>query len=81
MIFRGCHLDALFNSCNTGTSGLPDMYTRGPRAAGPRAEGVHIRQAMSACVTTVMLYFWHSENLPQSEDDCSAFLDTVGCGF
>ena len=22
------------NSCNTGTSALPDMYTRSPRAAG-----------------------------------------------
>ena len=33
----------LCNSCNTGTSGLPDMYTRSPRAAGPRAEGGHIR--------------------------------------
>ena len=36
-------------SYNTGTSGLPDMYTR-----GVRAEGVHIRQATSACVTTIM---------------------------
>ena len=24
------------NSCNTGTSGLPDMYTQGLRAADPR---------------------------------------------
>ena len=24
-------------------SGLPKMYTRSPRAIGPRAEGVHIR--------------------------------------
>ena len=24
----------IFNSCNTGTSGLPDMYTQSPRAAG-----------------------------------------------
>ena len=44
----------LCNSCNTGTSGLPDMYTRSPRAAGPRAEGGHIRQTTSACVTTIM---------------------------
>ena len=36
----------LRRSCNTGTSGLPDMYTQ--RAAGPRAEGVHIRQATTA---------------------------------
>ena len=31
-----------FNSCNTGTSTLPDMYTRSQRAANPRAEGLHI---------------------------------------
>ena len=43
-----------FNSCNTGTSVLPDMYTRIPRAAGPRDEGVHIRQNTSARVTTIM---------------------------
>ena len=38
---------------NTGTRGLPDMYTQSPRACGPRALGVHIRQTTSACVTTV----------------------------
>ena len=31
-----------------GTSGLPDMYTR-----GLRAEGVHIRQTTRAHVTTI----------------------------
>ena len=31
-------------SYTMGMSGLPDMYTRSMRAAGPRAEGVHIRQ-------------------------------------
>ena len=46
----------IFNSCNTGTSGLPDMYTRSMRATGPRAEGVHIRQATSACVATIMYH-------------------------
>ena len=35
-------------------SGLPDMYTQSPRAAGPRAEGGHIRQTTSDCVTTIM---------------------------
>ena len=39
------------NSCNMGTGGLPDMYTR-----GPRAEGVHIRQTTSAHVTTDMCH-------------------------
>ena len=37
-----------FNSCNMGTSGLPDMYIH------PRPEGVHIRQTTSAHVTTIM---------------------------
>ena len=31
-------------------SGLPDMHTQRPKAAGPRAEGVHIRQTMSDMV-------------------------------
>ena len=31
-----------------GMSGLPDMYTQSPRAAGSRAEVVHIRQTMNA---------------------------------
>ena len=31
------------NSYTMGTSGLPDIYTQ-----GPRAEGVYIRQIMSA---------------------------------
>ena len=44
----------IFNSCNMGTSVLPDMYTRITRAAGPRDEGVHIRQNTSAHVTTIM---------------------------
>jgi len=43
----------LHNSCNTGTHGLPDMSTLSPRACGPRASGVHIRQTTRACVTTV----------------------------
>ena len=42
------------NSCNMGMRDLPDMYTRSPRAAGPRAEGIHIRQITSAHVTTNM---------------------------
>ena len=39
-----------------GMSGLPDMYTRSPRAAGPRAEGVHIRQTTNAHGITVMCH-------------------------
>ena len=47
-----------------GMGGLPDMYTRGPRAAGPRDEGVHIRQTTNAhainvmCHTTPPLVSW-----------------------
>ena len=33
----------IFNSYTMGMSGLPDIYTLSPRAAGPRAEGVYIR--------------------------------------
>ena len=47
-------------SYNMGSSALPDMYARSPRAAGPRAEGIHIRQSTSAHVITNMLHFWHS---------------------
>ena len=48
-----CH-DCIFNSYTMGTSGLPDIYTRSPRAAGPRAEGVYIRQTTSAYGITIM---------------------------
>ena len=44
----------LIDSCNMGTRDLPDMYAQSPRAAGPRAEGIHIRQITSAHVTTIM---------------------------
>ena len=35
-----------------GTSTLPDMYAR-----SPRAEGIHIRQSTRAHVITIMLHF------------------------
>ena len=41
----------LHGICNMGTRGLPDMYILGPRACGPRALGVHIRQTTRAHVT------------------------------
>ena len=31
-----------------GMRNLPDMYAQGPRVAGPRDEGIHIRQIMNA---------------------------------
>ena len=46
----------LCNSCNMGARDLPDMYARSPRAAGPRDEGIHIRQIMSAHVTSNMYH-------------------------
>ena len=48
------YIYTLFNSCNMGMSDLPDMYAQSPRAAGPRAEGIYIRQITSAHVTTIM---------------------------
>ena len=50
----GSSTDATFNSYIMGTSGLPDIYTQSPRAAGPRAEGAYIRQTMSAHGITIM---------------------------
>ena len=43
-------------SYTMGMGGLPDMCTRGLRAAGPRAEGVHIRQTTNAHGITVMCH-------------------------
>ena len=57
--------------CNMGTRDLPDMYAQSPRAAGQRAEGIHIspraagqraegihiRQITRAHVTSNMYHF------------------------
>ena len=45
------------NGCNMGTRDLPDMYAQSPRATGPRAEGIHIRQITRAHVTSNMYHF------------------------
>ena len=42
------------NSCNIGKSDLPDMYAQSPKAAGPRSDGMYIRQIMNAYVITNM---------------------------
>ena len=34
---------AVHNSCNMGTRGLPDIYTLSPQGCGPRALGLYIR--------------------------------------
>ena len=36
---------------------LPDMYAQSLRAAGPRTEGMHIRQIMNGHVTSIMYHF------------------------
>jgi len=48
------YIYVMYNSCNMGTRDLPDMYAQSPRAAGPRAEGIRIRQITSAHVTTTV---------------------------
>ena len=35
-----------------GSRDLPDMLARSPRTAGPRAEGIHVRQIPPAHITT-----------------------------
>ena len=41
------------NSYTMCIRGLPDMYTLSPRACGPRASGVHIRQTTHAHGITI----------------------------
>ena len=50
------------NSCNMGTRGLPDIYTLSPRACGPRALGVYIRQTTRAHVTTIHYQVYEIED-------------------
>ena len=44
-----------------GMNALPDMYARSPRAAGSRAEGIHIRQSTSAHYTCYIGCFEYTE--------------------
>ena len=53
-----------YNSCNMSTRHLPNMYTQSPRAACPRAEGIHIRQIISTHVKINMYHFQYSYNCP-----------------
>ena len=49
-----------------------------PEGEHPRASTyVYIRQSMSACVITNMLYFQHSKNLPKPDSDILASLYIV----
>ena len=47
------HMEVLHISCNMCTRDLPDMYALSPRACGPRALGIHIRQIPRAHVTNI----------------------------
>ena len=48
---------SICNGCNMAMGDLPDMYARSPRAAGLRADGIHIRQITNGHVTTIMYHF------------------------
>ena len=45
--------EVLHITCNMCTRDLPDMYALSPRACGPRASSIHIRQIPHAHVTTI----------------------------
>jgi len=53
----GLYALKISKSCNMGVRDLPDMYTQSQRAAGLRAEGIHIRQITNAHVTSNMYHF------------------------
>ena len=57
-----------------GTRDLPDMYALSPRACGPRALGIHIRQITRAHVTTIKC------NLVMCDiDDMNMYHDISAC--
>ena len=45
--------EVIHSTCNMGARDSPDMYALSPRACGPRASGIHIRQIPRAHVTTI----------------------------
>ena len=68
-------------SCNIGTRDLPDMYALSPRAYGPRALGIHIRQITRAYVTTITYIYIYiktsgSESRPKKVELASAHKKT-----
>ena len=60
----GSNVVAICNSYNMGARDLLDKYAQIPRAAGLRAEGIHIRHITSTYVTSIMCHFRHFKNLP-----------------
>ena len=68
-------IQPICNSCNTGTSALPDMYACGPRVHSAQGR-VQTYQTMH--VATNMLHFQHSKNLPKLIANRSAYLYSKG---
>ena len=67
------------NSYTMGTSGLPDMYTR-----SPRAEGVYIRQITSAHGITktyqsMCNHVWANQHNNSSMDSLYLYRDLLDC--
>ena len=67
-----------------GTSDLPDIYTRSPRATGPRAEGVYIRQITSAHGITNIYqsmcnHVWANQHNNSSMDSLYLYRDLLDC--
>ena len=58
------------NSCNTGTSTLPDVYAQRPRASADISGNARV----ATCVATNMLQLRHSKNLPELVANRSAYL-------
>ena len=50
---HGSCMEVLHSSYTMGTRGSPDIYTLSPRACGPRASGVYIRQTTRAHGITI----------------------------
>ena len=50
---HGSCTEVLHSSYTMGTCGSPDIYTLSPRACGPRALGVYIRQTTRAHGITI----------------------------
>ena len=72
------------NSYTMGTSGLPDIYTRSPRAAGLRAEGVYIRQITSAHGITNIYQLmcndvWANQHNNRPMDSLYLYRDLLDC--
>ena len=46
-------MEVIHITCNMCSRDLPDMYALSPRACGPQASGIHIRQIPRAHVTII----------------------------